>query len=404
MKRPASRIKQRPMRIKSCTIYALNIPFVEAFAHSAKRRKFSDSIVVRLEASGGVTGYGEGVARPYVTGETVETSIDHIRTVLWPAVSRLDYEELLPQADPLRALAPIDESLACQGSDNVVAFNAARAAVELALIDCLLHQQEVSLARILPPRRTQVTYGGVISSGSVEGTRRRARQLRLFGIQDVKIKIGAADDVARVRSVREVLGSDARLRVDANSAFDARTAIEVARELAPLNIAAFEQPTARHLGASALREVREHSLIPIMADESVITDHDAHTLIEAGACDYFNLRISKCGGLARTLHLARLAAAAGVRVQLGSQVGETAILSAAGRHLGAHLEAVEFLEGSYGKLLLTEDVSREPLHFGHGGRAPALRGTGLGIHVREDVLDRYADRKIHLGEEEQTHA
>jgi L-Ala-D/L-Glu epimerase len=392
------------MRIKSCTIYALHIPFIEAFAHSAKSRVFSDSIVVRLEASDGAAGYGEGVARVYVTGETVETSINHIRTVLWPAVNVHDYEELLPEADPLRALAPIDESLPSQGSDDVIAFNAARAAVELALIDCLLRQQQISLGKILSPHRTALTYGGVISSGSIEGARRRAKQLKLFGIQEVKIKIGAVGDGARVQSVREVLGDGARLRVDANGAFDVRTAIAVAKELAPFNIAAFEQPTARHLGASALREVREQSLIPIMADESIITVGDARALVEAEACDYFNLRISKCGGLTQTLRMAHLATASGVRVQLGSQVGETAILSAAGRHLAAHLEGAEFLEGSYGKLLLTEDVSREPLHFGHGGRAPALRGTGLGIHVREDVLERYAERKIHLGEEEKSDA
>src|SRR3712207_1889262 len=99
------------MRIKSCTIYALDVPFVEAFAHSAKSRAASDAIVVRLEAEDGAVGYGEGVARPYVTGETVETSIRHILKVLWPAVSAHDYRELRPQADPLDALADLDGSL-----------------------------------------------------------------------------------------------------------------------------------------------------------------------------------------------------------------------------------------------------------------------------------------------------
>jgi L-alanine-DL-glutamate epimerase-like enolase superfamily enzyme len=122
------------------------------------------------------------------------------------------------------------------------------------------------------------------------------------------------------------------------------------------------------------------------------------------ACDYFNLRLSKCGGFRRTLSMARMAQAAGVRLQLGSQVGETAILSAAGRHLAAHLVDLTFLEGSYGKLLLTEDVSRDPLHFGHAGFARTLRGPGLGIQVREDVLRKYAHTTIHLGEDETNHA
>src|SRR3712207_6009633 len=99
------------MRIKSCTIYALGIPFVEAFAHSTKSRTHSDSIVVRLEGADGTVGYGEGIARSYVTGETVETSVKQIRRVLWPAVARHDYEALAPDANPIDALSPLDEAL-----------------------------------------------------------------------------------------------------------------------------------------------------------------------------------------------------------------------------------------------------------------------------------------------------
>ena len=392
------------MRIKSCTIYALRIPFLEAFAHSAKRRSASDSIVVRVEAAGGATGYGEGLAREYVTGETVETSIAHIREVLWPAIASTEHEELKAEADPLCALARLDESLPDQSGEGVVAFNAARSAVEVALIDCLLRHQKISLAEILPPRRSSITYGGVISSGSIESSVRRARQYRLFGIDDVKIKIKDREDAAlRVRAVRETLHSGARLRVDANGAFDTEGAEATALELAPLGIEAFEQPVARRLGPGALRQVREHSSIPVMADESLVTIQDARSLIEARACDYFNLRISKCGGIARTLRMARMAERAGLRIQLGSQVGETAILSAAGRHLAAHLEKVEFVEGSYGKLLLTEDLSRDPVNFGYGGRAPILRGAGLGVSVRQDVLERYAHQLIQLVKDQKSH-
>lgn len=382
------------MRIKRCTIYALRIPFVETFAHSARRRAFSDSIVVRLEAFDGTVGYGEGVARAYVTGETVDASINHIRRVLWPALRDSDYAELRPGTDALHALAPLDESLPCDRSDGVIAFNAARSAVEIALIDCLLRHQKISLAEILPARRQSVKYSGVISSGSMESCVRRAKQLRLFGLRDIKLKIVSKDDCESVRAVREVLGEDARLRVDANGAFDTTSAIEIAEALSPLRIEIFEQPVARREKALELREVKRLSAIPVMADESLVTFEDARALIDAGACDYFNLRLSKCGGIARTLQLARMAAAARVRIVLGCQVGETAILSAAGRHLAAHLSEAVFVEGSFGRLLLTEDVSRDSLQFGHGGRANVLRGPGLGIRVREDVLEKYAHTTV----------
>ena len=377
---------------------------MEAFAHSAKRRAVSDSIVVRMEDCDGNVGYGEGLARRYVTGETVKASILHIRKVLWPAVAAFDYDELKTDSDPIQALAQPDESLPVQTGEGVIAFNAARAAVEIALIDCLLRRRKISLAEILPPRRTSLTYGAVISSGSIEGSVRRARQLKLFGIREVKIKIKDREDIARVRAVREVFGEGARLRVDANGAFDAPAAIEAAGELSPLCIAAFEQPVQRGTGAGGMRKVREQSSIPLMADESLVTIRDARELIEIEACDYFNLRLSKCGGIHRTLQLAQLARGAGVSLQLGSQVGETAILSAAARHVAAHLHEVEFIEGSYGKLLLAEDVSRDPVQFGHGGRAPLLRGHGLGIQLRDRVLEKYAHETIYLGEDEKNHA
>lgn len=385
------------MKMTCLKIYALRIPFTEAFAHSARERKFSDAIVVKLTAEDGQFGYGEGVARPYVTGETVEQSIEHIRRVLWPAVAAQDYAEIVPDADPLRALAEV-EQLPEETRAGVRAFHAARCAVELALTDCLLRRQRMSLAAILPPRRQTVVYSGVISSGSVNQAVTRARQLKLFGIREVKIKIGDGDESARLAAVRETLGSEASLRVDANGAYDARRAIETAQELSRFRVEAFEQPIP-HGSPAELAKVRAHSPIPVMADESVVTLADARALVSAAACDFFNLRLSKCGGLTRTLRMARVAEAHGIRLQVGCQVGETAILSAAARHLIAHLEKVAFAEGSYGTLLLEEDVSREPVHFGHGGRASLLRGQGLGVNVREEVLERRAATVVHLGKE-----
>jgi muconate cycloisomerase len=100
--------------------------------------------------------------------------------------------------------------------------------------------------------------------------------------------------------------------------------------------------------------------------------------------------LSKNGGIGRTLELARIAIRAGLKLQLGCQVGETAILSAAGRHVAAYLEDLVFVEGSYGSLLLTEDVSENNITFGQGGKAPALQGPGLGVKVSEDRLRKYA--------------
>jgi muconate cycloisomerase len=159
--------------------------------------------------------------------------------------------------------------------------------------------------------------------------------------------------------------------------------------VAHLGIAAVEQPLPRG-PVEGLARLRQAVPVPIMVDESLVTRTDAEALIAARAADFFNVRVSKCGGIARSRALASVALAARVGVQVGSQVGETAILSAAGRHLAAALPAVEFVEGSFGTLLLAEDVSLESVRFGYRGEAPILTGPGLGIRVVEERLRRRA--------------
>ena len=398
------------MRIVSGKIYVLRIPFVEAFAHSAKDRKFSDSFVVKLIADDGTVGYGEGLARPYVTGETVETSVEYIKDHIFPAIEKHDYAEIETGIEPLAAFQTVAESLPKVGQTDSLSYpgeiiwNAARAAVESALIDCLLKRKKLSLAAILPPAKNFVTYSGVITSGTIETAVQHARRFKLFNIKQIKIKIGSGgDDVSRVAAIRRAVGDNVSLRVDANGAFDRCRAVEIARKLARFDIDVFEQPMPRG-DLKIWTELRKCSAIPVMVDESLVTFNDAQRLIENSACDFFNLRISKCGGIAETLKIARLAGENGIRLQLGCQVGETAILSAIGRHLAAYLQEVEFIEGSYGDLLLTEDISRNSVNFGHGGRAPLLRGAGFGVEVRDEILKKYAHQVIKLGKEKAFYA
>ncbi len=384
------------MKIVGATCFALRIPFVEAFGHSASVRSRSDSVVVRLTAEDGTVGYGEGLPRPYVTGETVESCIDHIAQCLWPSVVNSEVPAMDPGSDPVRTLDPVGRNLPDGDATGVVAWHAARTACELALLDLLLRRGRLSLGEILRPRRASVTYSGVISGGSIDSAVRLARVCAEFGLQDVKIKIDGEDGRDRVAAVRETVGPDVSLRIDANCAYTPDEAVATLEALAPFDIACAEQPIPRG-NPEVLASVRSRSPIPIMADESLVTLADAEALIQSGACDFFNLRISKCGGLVRTLEIARMADRAGLRLQLGCQVGESAILSAAGRHLAAHLDRISFVEGSYGNMLLVEDVSEESVAFGRGGWAPLLRDPGLGVDVNDDVLRAHAETTTILG-------
>ena len=392
------------MKIVAATLVALRIPFVEAFAHSIRSRTYSDSIVVRVVAEDGTIGYGEAVARPYVTGETVESCLAFMADTLWPAMRQINYSApptgTKGAMDWLRGIAATLPTHRTKDSgdaicDGVVAWNAARTGWELALIDCLLRSEGRSLSHLLPPKRSTVTYSGVITSSSVEQSVKMAKRFKQFGLPHLKVKVTGTGDRERVAAIRAAVGTAPSIRLDGNGAYTVESAIATCRDLAEFGIDSAEQMIPRG-NPVALATVQAASPIPQMADESLITMADAHALIDAHACQWFNLRISKCGGLVETVAIAQLAEAAGIRLQLGCQVGETAILSAAGRHLAAWLPEVEFVEGSYGKLLLSQDVSRTPIQFGHRGRAPMLTRPGLGVDVQDEVLETYAHQVVHL--------
>jgi L-alanine-DL-glutamate epimerase-like enolase superfamily enzyme len=380
------------MRIVSATLYALNIPFKSSFSHSLHTRDHSDSIIVKLETKNGITGYGEGAARPYVTGETVDTSIEHIRISLVPSILGVDVDDS-PMSHEIwsRLISLFPEN---KGA-SVIAWNASRCAVELALLDCWLKENQCSLSKLLPPQRKTVVYSGVIESDSIEKTKVLAKQAKKLNLGAIKIKVSKRTGLAHVKGVRDIVGPAVSIRLDANGDFDVDTSIEFAASLNGLDVECLEQPIPRG-NIPGLVRVKKNSPIPIMVDESLVTLDDAKKLIEAKACDFFNLRLSKNGGVFDTIRLAETAIQAGIQLQLGCQVGETAILSAAGRHVAAFLKDVRFVEGSYGEYLLTEDISHEDIRFGSEGKAPILGRDGLGVAVREEVLEKHSVQIIRI--------
>jgi muconate cycloisomerase len=231
--------------------------------------------------------------------------------------------------------------------------------------------------------------------------------MRLVGFRDYKLKVGPDADadeanLAEVhrqlrRGLRRVRGPTRRtLRVDANGAWTLAEAVERSRALARFRVIALEQPLAKG-DEAALAELRARAPVPIMLDESLVTRRGAEALVAAGCVDSFNIRISKNGGLVASLDLAAFAARAGLDFQLGCMVGETGVLTAAGRiFLELMGKRVRFAEGSYGRLLLRGDVTRQRLTFGYGGFVRAMAGPGLGVDVSPRRVAEVAKRALAL--------
>jgi muconate cycloisomerase len=150
-----------------------------------------------------------------------------------------------------------------------------------------------------------------------------------------------------------------------------------------------EQPVAKD-DFAGLQAVGAAAGLPVIADESLCTERDALRLIELKACQIFNVRLSKCGGLLAATRIRRLAAAAGLRCQLGCHVGETSILAAAGRHFALCDPELLYMEGSFAPFLFARDPVAQAVVFGPGGAARELDGPGLGIEVLDPVLNELA--------------
>src|SRR5712664_2661967 len=105
------------MRFVEGLIFSLRIPFVESFSHSTQCRNISDSFIVRLTMDDGTMGYGEGVARPYVTGESVESSLNHIQQTLWPSIAQHEFSRIIPGPDPVHSLSQVYRAIPDKVSD-----------------------------------------------------------------------------------------------------------------------------------------------------------------------------------------------------------------------------------------------------------------------------------------------
>jgi muconate cycloisomerase len=176
--------------------------------------------------------------------------------------------------------------------------------------------------------------------------------------------------------------------VDANCAWTVDQALTAIQRLAPFHLSSIEQPLAAD-DLAGLQQLTASAAECIIVDESLCSVQDAQHLVDAHACGAFNIRVSKCGGLLNSMRIARIAQQAGLQCVVGAQVGESGILSAAGRHLAAALPNVRFVEGSAGRLLLKEDLTVENVLPGWGGWARSFDGPGLGVTVKPALLRRY---------------
>jgi L-Ala-D/L-Glu epimerase len=304
--------------IQKIEIIDLNIPYPHPFKIALAVMESAHNIVVRIHDDDGLIGVGEGCPPRFVTGEAPETAFEAAKL----------YARLLIGTNPLEIDARLNEL-----ERYMLKNPAIRCAYDMALYDLLAKHAGLPLYALLGGKK-QVLHSnrtiGIDTPDTMAGT---AKEFVAGGATALKIKVGTGkkEDVARVRAIREsVPKSVYKIRLDANQAWDERTAIDVLNALAEYDIEVCEQPLP-YWNVEGLKRVRERSPIAIMADESIFDAHDAFRLACMGAVDYFNIKLAKSAGIHAALKINAIGEAAGIQCMLGG-MSESLIGVSAGAH------------------------------------------------------------------------
>jgi L-Ala-D/L-Glu epimerase len=373
------------MIVKCVDIWRLKLSFQYPVKHKLATYGGSENLVVKITLADGSAGYGEGVPRAFVTGESLAGAHSYLVETLAPAMLEASFasaEELFQGLAGEDAAAP--------------SYPSARCALETALFDAAGRSWGKSMSQMLGGAvKESVTYSAVLPLLSPRQLSRFFQLVKEKRLGFVKLKVGEAYDLEVLDLARRELGWLVDIRVDANGAWTAEEALIRLQAMLPYGISAVEQPVAKE-DYEGLRRVSQALEIPVIADESLCSEADAQRLIDLKACRMFNIRLSKCGGLSAARRIRDLAQEAGIACQLGCHVGETSILAAAGRHFALCSRQLAYVEGSFAPYLLNADPVEQPVVFQDEGAGPTLPGAGLGVTVREDILMELAGSHIRL--------
>jgi len=366
------------LRIERLDVYSFPVPFRAVFRHASASRSRAENLIVAARSADGVTGYGEGCPRDYVTGETVDGGATFIRRHA-QAIA-----DAVTDGASLRAWAEAHR-------DEVDEHPAAFCAIELAVLDLLGKTTGVPVEDVLGVPRLDkgVTYTAVLGDSPYLIYRLQLFRYRRKGFTDFKVKVSG--DLGRDRRKLRVFGGKRgprlHVRLDANNLWDdADTCIAHLNALGG-GVAAVEEPlTAGDL--AGFERVSEECGVRIVLDESLLRASQLDGLSSPKRW-IVNVRVSKMGGIGRSLEVAERAARLGVGVIVGAQVGETSILTRAGLTVMQSAQPVLVAsEGAFGTHLLREDLTAESLMFGDGGVLTIrdAAAPGLGLSVREGML------------------
>jgi L-alanine-DL-glutamate epimerase-like enolase superfamily enzyme len=252
------------------------LPFSDPYVTSKGRLERREMVLLRIRSKSGVEGLGEGVPLSLRGGAELEVVADELEA--WGSKAR----------EVGTGFAPLPRS------------GPARCAVLTAVADASAREAGLPLHAFLSPGSTArgIRCNATLISGDAESVASDARRWSEDGFEDFKLKVGPDSGVEQVRAVREAVGEDARIRLDANGTWPTSRAAEFISRIEPFDIELVEQPVPSLEGMASLRR---QTGIPLVADEAVSSEAEAAEAARLDACDAVTVKLSKTGSLDPTL-------------------------------------------------------------------------------------------------------
>lgn len=356
------------MKISSIEVYQDSKPFEIHFHSGQAYRTRSASVIVRFGFDNGFSSFGESAPRQYVTGETLSSVDGLIRNDFSPL---LLHREIACLQDIESILKELEDFCLKNRSGP---YLSALGAIDIALLDGLGKFENKPISKYLgePVFSSSNRYSISIPFLPAELIQQLFPHFQKYSCKHFKVLVGQEQtwNIDRLTFLRSLLGDEVELRVEVNGKWNLDQALAHIQALETFGISALEQPLPAH-DVDGLRRFKDQTEIPVVVDESLCSLSDAKRLIDTGACDIMNIKISKCGGLLRSRSIAELALSARIPCQLGAHVGETEILESAGEHFSTTRELL-WIDGKFSFLLFGNEGSDEYKN--------RLAGPGLGIH------------------------
>jgi len=370
---------QQGTLISSIELYKLYIPLKEPFVISLGPVDNAENVIVIVRTADGCTGYGECSPYTMINGESIDTCF-----IVGQYLAKV-----------LKAKNALHIETCSLLMDKTIYGNTSiKSAFDMALYDIAAQHAGVPVYKFLGGNNNKILETDMtVSIGDSEKMKADAIKFKEQGFPAIKVKLGETKekDEERIKKIREGIGNDIPLRIDANQGWPtANDAIEVLQALAPYNIEHCEEPIPRHRFME-LRKVSEASTIPIMADESCGDEHDAERLIELKACQMFNIKLGKSSGFYKAMKIVALASKANMHLQIGGFM-ESRLGMTASAHLALTNDHIVHCDFDT-PLMFTEDPVIGGIIYKEKGVIEVPDAPGLGAVVDESFL-RNAEKVI----------